>query len=344
MKMQSCSSLPCSSHGVDWVPTAGTCAAEPECASGAASRTLIARVGFTHAKRGAGPLDQSHIGDGRLLSFGFKVFGFPTGLREGVLLGPADPSPLPGLQEFAGDVGAGLLKITRSASSPAVPGELRVQRQRLWTVVQRSFQVREMLPLGPGYEETLASFGRHTRRNVRHVRKLASASGLRFETATGPALISANDQAGLARQTEPKGVPLSLSYRLEAYANRTGRPFRTVVYAPNGEIVSYGCGYFGDASSAYLLYQLNNPAFHALSPSLLNRAYLIEWLVGQGCRELLFVFGCSGVLHNACVPQPLEEVLLMRRTPLGYLAASPMVFSNADSSLGRLVRAAVLQA
>ncbi|MDP9094968.1 MAG: GNAT family N-acetyltransferase [Pseudomonadota bacterium] len=279
-----------------------------------------------------------------LLSFAYKILGFSTGLHEGVLLGSAEACPVPMLKEFAGDIGASLLKITRTAAEPAVPGQVRTERGRLWTVVHRATRARELLPLGACYDSTLASFGRHTRRNVRNVRKIAFDAGLSFEASTGPPLISKSERAALARQTPPNGVCVSLTRRLEAYGDRTGQPFRSVIRAPHGEIVSYAWGYLGTPAAAYLLYQLNNPAFNALSPSLLNRAHLIEWLIGRGCTEFVFVHGCTGVVQHACVRQPLEEVFLMRRSAAAYLAASPIAFMKAESSLGRLVRAAVFAA
>ncbi len=315
------------------------------CAAGTSTadeRILTARLGYTHAKFGIGPFDRSDVGDGLLLSFAYKMFGFSTGLHEGVLLGATGPAPVPRLKEFAGEIGATLLKITRTAPEQAVAGQVQTERLPSWIVVQRAAGARDLLPLKPTYEDTLAAFGRHTRRNIRHVRKMAVEAGLTVETSTGPALISSSDRAALGRQTRPKGIAVSLSRRLEAYVERTGRPFRSVVRAPGGEIVSYTCGYFGEPGSACLLYQLNNPAFNTLSPSLLNRAYLIEWLIERGCAELVFVHGCSSVLQHACLRQPLEELLLVRRTLAGYLAASPFAFAGAESSLGRLVRAAVL--
>ncbi len=326
-----------SSWSLQGVAEASTAAVRPTEANG---RLLTARLGYTCIQRGAGPLDQREVGEGRLLSFAYKILGIPTGLHEGVLLGAGDAFPLPALKELAGDIRASLLKVTRIASDVCEPGQVHTERLRSWIVVHRSDRARELLPLRPSYDDTLASFGRHTRRNVRHVRKLASE--LIFDVSTSRPLISTYDHAALARQTRPSSVRASLSRRLETYADQTGCPFRSVVLAPSGAIVSYACGYLGEPASAYLLYQLNNPAFNALSPSLLHRAYLIEWLIGRGCEELVFVHGCTGVLRNACLRQPLEELLLMRRTPLSYLAASPIAFAKAGSSLGRLIRAAML--
>jgi hypothetical protein len=183
--------------------------------------------------------------------------------------------------------------------------------------------------------------GRHTRRNIRSARKLATAERFAFGVSTGAPVMSEPARAELARRSRPRGTGRSLSARLEAFADSTGRPFRTVVRAPDGEVVSYSCGYFGDPSVAYLLYQLNNSAFNAIGPSLLHRAFLIEWFVQLGCKELVFVHGCSGILHHACVRQPLEEVWLMRRSAAAYFSAATMALFKPKASVGRLARLAL---
>jgi len=71
------------------------------------------------------------------------------------------------------------------------------------------------------------------------------------------------------------------------------------------------CG-FVDARTAYLIYQLNSPEWHYLSPSLLHRAHLIEALMAIGVRELIFVHGCSGLLHRACDPTLVSQAWIRR--------------------------------
>lgn len=306
------------------------------------ARILAARLGYTAAQRGA-ELPEHHSVGGRVISsFAYRILGFTIGMHEGVLFEPGTGVPSNELTELAGSVGATLLKLTRSTLSPSIVGEMHTERLRLWTIVRRSARARELMPLGPSYEATLAGFGRHTRRNIRQIRKVTPNFRFIADTSIESTLISAGERTALARRTLPNGVRVMLANRLEAHADRSGRPFRNVVCAPNGKIISYACGYLGNPGTAYLLYQLNNPDFHSVSPSLLLRAHLIEWLIDQDCDELVFVHGCTGVLYHACVRQALEEVLIMRHTPLSYLAASPMALAKGESSIGRLVRAAVL--
>jgi hypothetical protein len=85
-------------------------------------------------------------------------------------------------------------------------------------------------------------------------------------------------------------------------------------------LVSYCAGVL-DEHGAILIYQLNDSAAHDLSPSLLHRAHLIEWLIGEGAKELIFVGGCKGILEHACTPMGVEQKWVTRRT-LGCWASA----------------------
>ncbi len=262
-----------------------------DCSPDSNTRLLEARLGYTAAQRGAGSPRCHHVNGNLLNSFGYRLLGYPIGVHEGVLLRHGKAFSIDETTEFAGSIGANLLKLTRGTLGPTIAGELHTERSRLWTIVRRSARARELMPLGPSYEATLAGFGRHTRRNIRQIRKVTSNLRFMANAANGPPPISSDERAALARRTRPNGVQILLANRLEAHADQSGRAFRNVIRGSDGEIISYACGYFGDPATAYLLYQLNNPDFHAVSPSLLLRAHLIEWLVDRGCNELIFVHG-----------------------------------------------------
>lgn len=308
-------------------------------------RTLVARLEYTRAQRGTTSLMLRDDGRLALSWFSYMICGVPTGLHEGILLGQTDELSPAWLHRVADDTGAALFKLTRPAPPspgpiPVATGTVQAHRTRDWVTIRRATRARELLPLAPTYDETLAGFGRHTRRNIRSARKAATAERFTFAAATSEILMADPARADLARSTRPS-VTVSLTRRLEAYAVGTGRPFRTVIRALDGRIVSYTCGYFGDPAVAYLLYQLNDPAWSALGPSLLHRAYLLQWLIERGCTALVFVHGCSGILHHACIRHPLEEIFLMRRAPKAYLTATSIAVAKPNTSLGRLTRLAL---
>ncbi|GAC1478241.1 MAG: hypothetical protein NVS2B11_01680 [Acetobacteraceae bacterium] len=313
-------------------------------ADGEAARTLLARLEYTRVQRRVRGLSVRTESSFILPWFSYEIAGIRTGLHEGVLLGAgSDDMPLDTLQDIVADTGATMFKLTRTAPVTASPSDAAPQtlRTRHWTIVRRPTRARELLRLTASYDDMLAGLGRHTRRNIRAARKRAAADGLRFDVSADAALISPASRSTLARRTEPCGMPLPLVLGLEAYADRTGRPFRAALRGPDGAVVSYVCGYFGDPAVAYLLYQLNDPAANHLSPSLLHRSFLIEWLVQLSCPELVFVHGCSGILFHACVRQPLEDLFLVRRSPTACARAAAIGMLKPESSLGRLARLAL---
>ncbi len=191
------------------------------------------------------------------------------------------------------------------------------------------------------YDDMLAGLGRHTRRNIRAARRTAAAEKFSFNVSIAELAPDPPFLAALARKAQEFAVPGKLMTRFEAYADLTGRPFRSAVRAADGRVISYACGYLGDPNAAYLLYQLNDPDWNAIGPSLLHRAYLIEWLIQSGCREFVFVHGCSGVLRHACLPQALEQFWLMQRSTAAYVGAAAISVLKPDASIGRLARLAL---
>lgn len=313
----------------------------PTRANDTAERMLRARLEYTSVQRGSGRLSVMDDGGQVVSWFSYSVLGVPTGLTEGIVLGCGPKLPFDWLQRFGADTGASLVKLTRAVARPLPESPRPPQRSPHWTVVRRAARARDVLPLRPDYDKLLAGLGRHTRRNLRLARNLATAERLVFRAEAASPLLTLSERAGLARRTRPHRLSLSLIARLESYADQTGRPFRTAVTGPDGRVISYACGYFGEAAVAYMLYQLNDPAHNAIGPSLLHRGFLLEWLIGRGCDELVFVHGCGGILQHACLRQPLEEVWMMRRTMPAYVGAGLIGLVKPQASIGRLARLAL---
>ena len=300
---------------------------------------MLARLEYTGVQRGAPTVHTLTRPHGVAAWFPYTVARVRTGLHEGVLLGAPSEPTLGWCLDMADAHGGDLFKLTRLAPDGLRgrdPADARSTGR--WIVARRSKTLGEALPLAGSFEDMVARLGRHTRRNIRRSRRQAAAAGLRFEVGTKAAPASLR---ALARKTEPTPNSRRLLARLEAYAEATGRPFRTVVRAPDGRIVSYLCGFFGEAATAYLLFQLNDSAWNELGPSLLHRSYLMEWLIETGCEELVFVHGCSGILSHACTQTMLDEFWVMRRTLSAYLRTGAIAALRPNSSLGRLARLAL---
>lgn len=245
------------------------------------------------------------------------------------------------LEPVIGSSRPSLIKLTRAVPEQAAENLPTRQTLARWIVVRNPSPAREILPLASTDEATLANLGRHTRRNLRAARKHAAAFGFSFEVYARKSLLTDVERAELAGKTKPLGLRISEITRFEAYVDRTGRPFRSVVRDADGTIISYCCGYLGTPNAAYLLYQLNNSTYHPIGPALLHRSLLLPWLIGQGCKEIVFVHGCIGVLAHACLPQHLEEVWFMRRSIRAYCYAALIRLAKPGAPIGHLARLAL---
>lgn len=304
------------------------------------NRVLKARLNFSYVKRRGIKLETASDGEAGLSWFEYQLAGFATGIIEGILLGDGTDLDHAWVKPAVRESRASLIKLTR-----AIPGHDDIRSSRAvepdWIIVRNRTPAREILPLAATDEATLAQLGRHTRRNLRAARKRAVTLGFSFNVSDREPLLSHAERAELAHKTRPFGLRGSELSRLESYVESTGRPFRSVVRDADGAVVSYCCGYLGAPDAAYLLYQLNDSAHHAIGPALLHRALLLPWLIERRCAELVFVHGCIGVLNHSCIPQLLEEVWLMRRSTWAYSCAALIRLMKPGAPISRLARLAL---
>ena len=303
---------------------------------------MVARLETTGLQRGAKELSCCGFPEGDAASrwFDTQWLGLRLGLIEGVVL-RADPGTSARLALASASEGNAQLALFHGlGTDERATGTYRLDLGRNWQGVCVRAPYREVMPLEQDYEQMLASLGPHTRRNVRHVRKLAEAEGITFTFATGAFGVPERLRGPLGRQTEPYPVSLRRMRGFEAYADAAGLAFRSVLTAPGGGVVSYCCG-FTEGETAYLLYQLNDQAWSRISPSLLHRAFLLEQLVAGICRELIYVHGCSGILNHACERMTMDRYFLMRRSPAARLAARLIAGVSPKSVLGKSARAAL---
>ncbi len=307
-----------------------------------AEQTLLARFEYTGIQREARTLHWRAVGGGLVAWFEDNLWRLPSGLHEGIALGRDGDAMLDWAPDAIDASRARLFKLTRVAAKPDIDEldqPLRTRDGARWNVVSAPKKAREVLKLATTFADTLAALGRHTRRNIRAALKVAASERLNFELAE--TRLPDPLRAALAAKADRHRLSAQLMARLETYADRTKRPFRSIVRAADGRVLSYGCGYYGAPASAFLLYQLNDPDWNPIGPSLLHRALLIEQLIESGCRELVFVHGCSGVLRHACERQLLEEVLFTRRSAAAYLTAGVISAVKPNTSIGRLARLAL---
>jgi hypothetical protein len=210
---------------------------------------------------------------------------------------------------------------------------LAIQTKRVWfrTIKRPSIRrllivgmeraTQDVLPLADTYEAFVEGLGKRTRRNIRNYRQLAAESGIKFAYHHGflPE-VSYESVFELCAKNGP--VPFSpesvLVWRKRLW-KQSGH-FYSVLSTETGEMISL-CRGFIWGKSAVIVYQLNNRDHYEKSPSLLHRAYLIEHLIRQGVREMIFTDGCEGLLKNACLENRGLSALVVPLSPISIFKA-----------------------
>ncbi len=315
-------------------------------AATAAERGLLARLEFTSFQRRATAVYSCHHPAGSASAHWFRntIGGIGIGISEGVIL-RAEATDIAGwAQDVAAAIGCSILRLVTAAEGE-LPDDVGSRVESLGspygpTVTRVRMQLREVLQLASSWDDTLAGLGRHTRRNVRNIRKAAAAAGIAFSFLGDADPVPDGLLRTLAKKTEPHPVSSRRLRVFEAYADQTGRAFRSVLREANGTMISYCCGFLCQ-STAYLVYQLNDRGRNEIGPSLMHRAFLIEALVQQSFRELVFVHGCSGILRHSCIPMVADHYWVMRRTPAARLRAVMLANLQPNHLLGKIARAAL---
>ncbi len=305
-----------------------------------AERDLLARLEFTAFQRRARALYSCKDMTASASSYWFRhtIGGIDVGISEGVVLGGKGIDIAGWAPEIAAANRCGILRLA-TASVGELPGKSTqvesLGSSRKWAVRRVRMKLDEVLRLAPDWEQTLAGLGGHTRRNIRKARKLATVERIAFSFLEGATSIPDDLLNKLARRTKPHPIGSHRMNVLEAYADQTGRPFRSMLRDVNGEIISYCCGFLGQ-SVAYMVYQLNDSERNGIGPSLMHRAFLLEALIQRSCKEVVFVHGCSGI---SCLPMIADHYWIVRRTPAAWLRVAMLANLLPDTLLGKISRA-----
>jgi hypothetical protein len=198
-------------------------------------------------------------------------------------------------------------------------------------------ECQELLRLGTDPEQFLGRLGKHTRRNVRRAERIAGELGMRARFQLNPRPLSPDDAVHhLAARNRP--VPLT-AHRLGAYemliAGKASG-FESRFTLANGAVISYLRGYI-DNGVAYLVYQANDPVVPRINLSLLHRFLLIERLIADGIGEIIFPFGCEGLLKSACETLRIEERVVIRTSVRGIVTAILVAVCLPKTRIAKLV-------
>ena len=169
-------------------------------------------------------------------------------------------------------------------------------------VTYTSVATHARLLLPDSYQKFLHDLGASTRRNFRRYRSRFEATGHHYLAHLSPdefrqavGELRTKSRIPLARRAVERGVNLMAAVE---------RPVAVALRCRSGEWLSVAGGWYED-SRATLFVQLNQDrAFADLALSGVLRGYLIETLIHQGIRELVFWAGTGPPLarYAACVP------------------------------------------
>ena len=197
-------------------------------------------------------------------------------------------------------------------------------------------RTREVLPLAESYERFLAGLGKHTRRNLRNYRKRADKAGVRFAFfATPPSrelFVKINE---LAARNLPRALRPQLIAEKEENIAAQLNQFHSTLSRSDGAIFSLCRGFLWE-TCAVVPYQLNDRDQFASNPSLLHRAYLAEWLIAKGVREIVFLDGLAGILRNAALPDVASTAVVVPATAAALAKAVVFPFLRVGTALGLL--------
>ncbi len=198
------------------------------------------------------------------------------------------------------------------------------------------FDAPEALDLPGDYETLLRGLGRHTRRDMRRLRRNAAETGFIFEFREAARPGSAERHL-LGLQTHPLRYRPQQIDAYDTFLAAQERSFHALLRSDSGELLSC-CAGFISQGAAFVLYQLNHRGYRAASLSLTNRSYTIEHLIGLGLREFVLPGGGSGILTHACQMRQDGELVLIRRAAVPLLKSVAVTFMRPLSSVALAVR------
>jgi hypothetical protein len=249
---------------------------------------------------------------GAIHAYERRVGMWRTGIYDGALLLSSATSSaqthlsLDALAPALVDVDAITLRIIEptaptQAADPSIAGK-NVQ----------SYTMQEVMPLADTYDGFLHRLGKHTRRNIVHVRDRAKRDAIKFSFATA-ALVDNSRISVLAKLNMPRPIKPRRLLKTMQFVAAQPRPFQADLSQLLDRPFSVTGGFI-EGDLALMAYQINDRIFRDLSPSLLLRSFLVQALIERGVRYLAFVGGCAGLLYHQCSPVAAAESLIVRRT------------------------------
>lgn len=177
---------------------------------------------------------------------------------------------------------------------------------------RRASSIRTMhgyVPLEDSYDATLASFGKHTRRNLRAVRRYAQAN-LGYTFVAEPVISKEEFMAFNRISAYPVADELA-AWRHDAIKLMRGCLFLGI-QGPKGEWLTI-IGGRRHENGTFVEWQMNRSDMAAFSLGTLMRSHLIEHEVERGSRRLYLVGGTSHSMKHAFGTEHFVDMVALRR-------------------------------
>ncbi len=169
-----------------------------------------------------------------------------------------------------------------------------------------------VLPMQPTFEEFLESLNRSTRRNFRYFRNKSATANHCFiesvpidEFRTAALGLLEQDVVGADREGVDRGLNVCRTAR---------RPLLVGLKSATGEWLSVLGGWY-EAGRVVVFLQMNSDKKYARhSLSLVMRSHLIEKLIREGHRDLLWWAGVGAPIQHYVRPVPTRWVYMDKKT------------------------------
>ena len=230
------------------------------------------------------------------------------------------------------DIDVARFAIVRSHKEPSALSREARSRRGVW-YFQGQQEHRDLLPLGASIDAFLAMLGRRTRRNIRQTARSAGALGLEFWFAERGSPLEVDDEiAALAQHNRPFPVATDGIAIFEQMLSHRPSSFESRVTDADGQLLSL-CRGFIQGKTAYLVYQMNDPAIPGISLAAFHDFRLIEQLIASGASELIFVMG-SHQFKRACQVSSKDELITIRPSPRGLAVAVMLAVALRNTRFG----------
>jgi hypothetical protein len=183
----------------------------------------------------------------------------------------------------------------------------RILGSRRLDVRRTRVENHSVLDLASSYESFLAGLGSRTRRNCRYYRRRFESVGEYMPDVSFPEF-----QSVAMRMLEQSvvGARRSQVDRALRMLAAVDRPILVGLRRHDGEFLSIVGGWY-EFDRAVVVFQMNNERANPQSSlSLVARGYLIEALIAQGVRRLLFWAGTGAPLGRYCYFLPTTSIYL----------------------------------